>query len=134
MAHKRLLKGLVEGEVFGPDLSKGRSRVRVGSYDGRDGVTGGPALRVQVFHRLYARTTDSAQQVGGAVREVAESLAGGDGVENGSEQMGTKEMRRVAGQVSGVMAVVHMAAVSGSTRLLTYFRAREEKQGLWCLR
>ena len=29
-------------------------------------------------------------------------MAGGDGVEDGSEQMGTKEMRRVAGQASGV--------------------------------
>ena len=29
-------------------------------------------------------------------------MAGGDGVENGSEQMGTKEMRRVAGKPSGV--------------------------------
>ena len=61
MAHKRLLEGLVEGEVFGADLSKSRSRVRVHSCDGRDGVTGGPALRVQVFHRLHARTADSAQ-------------------------------------------------------------------------
>jgi hypothetical protein len=103
MAHKRFLEGLVQGEVFGANLGKSRGRVGVESCDGRDGVPGGPALRVQVFHRLRARTTDSAQQVGGAVGKVSESLAGGDGVENGSEQMGTKEMRRVAGKPSGVL-------------------------------
>jgi hypothetical protein len=102
MAHKRFLEGLVQGEVFGANLGKSRGRVGVDSCDGRDGVPGGPALRVQVFHRLHARTTDSAKQVGGAVGEVSESLAGGNGVEDGSEQMGTKKMRRVAGQASGV--------------------------------
>ncbi len=89
--------------MFRPDLSKGRGRVRVDSCDGRDGVTGGPALRVQVLHRLDAGPTNSAKRVGEAVGDVSESLSGANGVEDGSEQMGTKEVRRVAGQAGGVI-------------------------------
>ncbi len=103
MAHKRLLEGLVQGEMFGVNLGKSRGRVRVESCDGRDGVTGGPALCVQVLHRLHARPINTTKQVGGAVGEVSESLSSGNGVEDGSEQMGTKEMRCVAGQAGGVI-------------------------------
>ena len=73
---------------------------------------------------------------GGAVGEVSESLAGGNGVEDGSEQMGTKEMRRVAGQASGVFldGFGPQDRRVGVDPLAHVFPSEGGETGLWCLR
>ena len=103
LAYSRFVQGLLEEEVFWVDLSKGHGRVRVQCRDGCDSIAGGPTLCVQVLQRPHAGATDSAQRVGGAVWEVSESLAGGDGVEDSPEQVSSEKVGRVMGQPGGIL-------------------------------
>ena len=103
LAYSRFVQGLLEVEILWVDLSKGHGRVRVQSRDGCDSIAGGPTLCVQVLQRLNGGATDSAQRVGGAVWEVSESLASGDGVEDSPEQVSSEKVGRVMGQPGGIL-------------------------------